>query len=243
MLHNIVWKVRVLHGKLHENSEIVKKEISHHARIFRNKCERKKLKRQIFTIISNNCIGGVICHYLGVQFQSPTVNIYIRPYEFVRLCENIDYYMGLPLKEVPYDKRIGYPVAMLGDITLYCKHYASFVEVKKEWMKRKNRINWDHVYFMMTDRDFIPPVSVTKSICSCSEETIKRFDNLPFKNKVCIVQSREYAERYQSCYQLMKGCDVNCTGIITNIIGLTGKRMYQYVKDFDYINFINNGME
>lgn len=242
MLHKIVWKLRVLHGKVHENNENLKKRISHRARGSRNKCECKKLKGECFAIISNNCIGGVICHDLGVQFQSPTVNIYIRPHEFVRLCENIDYYMELPLIEVPYNEQIGYPVAMLGDITLYCKHYASFNEAEKMWNKRKKRINWNHVYFMMTDRDFTPPVSVTKLISACSEETLKRFDDLPFQNKVCIVQSREYAERYQSCRQLMKGCDVNCTGIITDIIGLTGKRMYQYVKDFDYINFINKGM-
>lgn len=242
MLHKIVGKLRVLHGKIHENNIILKKEISYSARVYRNRYERTRLKREHFTIISNSCIGGVICHDLGVQFQSPTVNIYIRPHEFVHMCENMGYYMELPLIEAPYNEQIGYPVAMLGDITLYCKHYAAFDEVEKAWNKRKKRIDWDHVYFMMTDRDFVPPVSITRSICACSEETLKRFDNLPFQNKVCIVQNEKYAERYKSCYQLMNGCDENCTGIITNIISLTGKRMYQYVKNFDYINFINNGM-
>lgn len=241
MLNKIIWNLRVLHGKSHEKNENLRKEISHSARIFRNKYERKELKRESFTIISNNCIGGVICHDLGVQFQSPTVNLYIRPHEFVRLCEDIDYYMKLSLIELPYNELIGYPVAMLGDITLYCKHYTSFDEVEKKWNERKKRIDWNHVYLMMTDRDFIPPVSVTKSICACSEKTLKRFDALPFQNKVCIVRNQEYAERYQSCRQLMRGCDTNCTGIITNIISSTGKRMYQYVKDFNYIDFINNG--
>ena len=60
-------------------------------------------------------------------------------------------------------------------------------------------MNWNHIYFMMTDRDFIPPISVTNSICACSEETLKRFDSLPFQNKVCIVRNEEYTKRYQSC--------------------------------------------
>lgn len=138
MMHKVVGDLRVLHGKLHENNENLKKEISHWARIFRNKYECKKVKKDSFTIVANNCIGGVICHDLGVPFQSPTVNIYIRPHEFVRLCENIDYYIDLPLVELPYNELIGYPVAMLGDITLYCKHYSSFDEVKKSGMSERS---------------------------------------------------------------------------------------------------------
>ena len=138
MLHKIIWNLRVLHGKLHENNEKLKKKISHRARIFRNRYEQKELKSESFTIVSNNCIGGVICHDLGREFQSPTVNMYIRPHEFVRLCENIYYYMDLPLIELPYNELIGYPIAMLGDITLYCKHYTSFDEVKKSGISEKS---------------------------------------------------------------------------------------------------------
>lgn len=58
MLNKIIWNLRVLHGKSHENNENLRKEISHSARIFRNKYECKELKRESFTIFSNNCIGG-----------------------------------------------------------------------------------------------------------------------------------------------------------------------------------------
>ena len=242
MLSKIVWKLRILHGNTHDHVEKLKIIIANHARKYRNRFEYDKLKTKKFSIISNTCIGGVISHDMGVQFQSPTVNIYIRPSEFVQFCENIHYYLQVTLTEAPYNKQIGYPVAMLGDITLYCKHYATFEEAKISWDKRKKRINWNHIYFIMTDRDFIPPVSVTKSVCACNEEVIKRFNNLPFHNKVCIVQNEKYVKKYSACRQLVKGCDTNCVGIITDIIGLTGKRMYQYVKNFDYVEFINNGM-
>lgn len=38
---------------------------------------RSKLKNHDFTIISNTCVGGVITHYVGEQFRSPTVNLII----------------------------------------------------------------------------------------------------------------------------------------------------------------------
>lgn len=157
------------------------------------------------------------------------------------MCENIHYYLTLPLIEVPYDERIGYPVAMLGDIVLYCKHYRNFDDEKESWKRRQTRIDWEHIYFIMADRDLIPPSTFNKPIYACDEETIQRFDSLPFKNKVCIVKNSIYSERYASCRRLLKGCDKNCVGILTDIMNITGKRMYQYVEDFDYIQFLNDG--
>ena len=81
---------------------------------------------------------------------------------------------------------------MLGDIVSYCKHYHSFEEANGAWKRRKDRIDWNHVYFMMTDRDFTPPVAFTKTIQACEEDVIQRFDSLPFQNKICIVQNPAY---------------------------------------------------
>lgn len=242
MASDFLQKIRILHGNIHETAIDIRKKLYYQARKCRNIFERNKISFNKFTIISNTCIGGVIYHDLGIRFQSPTINVYIRPKDFVKFCENISFYLTLPLIEVPYNAQIGYPVGQLGDITLYCKHYATFEEAKQMWDSRKNRIDWDHIYFIMTDRDFIPPVSATKSICSCGEAVLQRFNQLPFENKVCIVKDEKYAQKYECCYQLLKGCDKDCVGIITNIIGITGKRMYQYVQGFDYINFINNEM-
>lgn len=238
-LNSGIEKLRKLHGIIHDAKERKRIELGKVARIKRNTVEKKKINIQEISIISNTCIGGVICHDLGLKFCSPTVNIYIRPKDFVRFCENIQKYLQLPLTELPYDKQIGYPVALLGDIPLYCKHYVSFEEVTDSWTKRKHRIQWNNVVFIMTDRDFVPPISVNHTIQACDEDTIRRFEELPFKRKVCIVQNQAYKAKYASCRQLLKGGQGNCVGIITDVIGITGKRMYQYVKDFDYIKFLN----
>lgn len=243
MNSEILLPLRKVHGRIHETVTHIEKSIAVAARQKRNVLEKQKLHKENFTIISNTCIGGVICHDLGLQFRSPTINIYIRPTDFVKFCENLHEYLDMPLRELPYDARIGYPVAALGDILLYCKHYHSFEETSAAWEKRKKRIQWEQMYFIMTDRDFVPPVSVNPVIKACDEETIRRFDALPFTNKVCMVQSPELVRKYSSCRQVTKGCQGTCVGIITDIIGITGKRMYQYVRDFDYIDFLNEGKD
>lgn len=91
---------------------------------------------------------------MGIQFASPTINLYIRPNEFVKFISNIDYYLSLELIEIPHPAP--YPVGMLGDITLYLKHYGTFQEAKEKWEERCKRINRNKIYLMMTDRDFSP---------------------------------------------------------------------------------------
>ena len=45
----------------------------------------------ITTIISNNCTGGAVCHELGMEFKSPTINLQILPEDYPRFCANIEY--------------------------------------------------------------------------------------------------------------------------------------------------------
>ena len=85
--------------------------------LFINKYVRKKLTNHDFTIFSNDCWGGVVCHALGQRFLSPTVNCYIRPIDFVKFMENIQWYLGQELVQVETSLR--YPVAKLADIYIY----------------------------------------------------------------------------------------------------------------------------
>lgn len=191
----------------------------------RNKWDRKRLTNTDFTILSNTCIGGVISHDLGLQFKSPTVNLYMTPTDFVKFLENLEHYLAQEIVPVPYDK--DYPVGRLGDILIYFKHYHSIEEAIQKWKERIPRINYDNVFVMMTDR------------WCCPESTFERFENLPFENKVCFT-AEEYPQ-YPHCVQIKKHRDNGCVWIITNIMNLWGKRLYQYGKDFDYIKWLNNG--
>lgn len=191
---------------------------------FRNKSEQKRLTNHDFTIISSNCVGGVISHDLGKRFNSPTVNTFIPPYHFVRFMENMDDYLKSELEFT--DKfKMPYPVAYLKDVPIFFVHFHSEEEAKLKWNERKERIKKDNLFVIMTDR-----------YC-CPYKALERFDKLPYKNKVCFTK-KNYPE-FNSCVQITKGSDETCVGIITDIVSFTGKRMYQF--GFDYIKWLNDG--
>lgn len=199
--------------------------------VWRNRLERKRLNHTDFTIISNTCIGGIIYHDMGIKFQSPTVNLYMRPGDFVKFAGDLEYYLSLDLEEVIHPAP--YPVGRLGDLTLYLKHYESFDEAKAKWTERKQRINYDKIYLMMTDRDFIPPGTER---WACDRETLLNFSKLPYR-KVCFT-GEEY-EDIPCCKTVSKNKEGRCVNIITDIIGYSGRRLYQYAPNFDYIDWLN----
>ena len=200
---------------------------------------RRSLHCKNFTIISNNCIGGVICEALNREFTSPTINLYIRPKDFVRFCGDRRY-LSLPLQELPFRPEIGYPVATIaGEITLYCKHYRTFEEVQEAWTRRTARIDWDHLCLMMTDRDFTPPFSLKDAAGFCGEDVLRDFDALPCPHKVCFVKEAEFAQKYNSCVRVTKCCDRRSVGVITEFATVTGKHLYECAADWDYISFLN----
>lgn len=112
--------------------------------------QREMLRTEGFTIISQNCIGGVFYHDMGQQFLSPTINTFIREPDFVKLCCNLEYYMSLPL-ELRWDEE--YPVGRLDDIEIHFMHYETCKEARDSWERRKKRINYDRILVLSTDRD------------------------------------------------------------------------------------------
>lgn len=194
--------------------------------LFRNKYERSKLRNKDFTILCNTCIGGVMSHDLGQRFLSPTVNLYISPHHFVNMIENLEYYFSLRLEpDQKLSECLNYPVGRLGDILIYFKHYQSFEEAKNKWEERKRRVNYDNLYIMMTDR------------WCCPKEDLIRFEKLPYK-KVCFT-----AKPHKDCPSsrvVKKNNEGTCVGIITSVVNVFGKRLYQCACDFNYIEFLND---
>lgn len=111
---------------------------------------KRKLQEKDCTIISQNCIGGVFYHDMGLQFLSPTINAFIPEPGFVKLVLNLRHYMQLELV-----MRWGgeYPIGTLDDVEIHFMHYDTCKEAKDAWEKRKARINWDKIFVIGTDRD------------------------------------------------------------------------------------------
>lgn len=119
----------------------------------------------IETIISNNCTGGAVCHELGMEFKTPTINLQILPEDFPRFCKNLKTYMDYELVEchdfTPYEvnkfiKMFGgipkMPIGLIGDVLVCFQHYETFKEAKEKWEERKLRIDYDHIGFIFHAR-------------------------------------------------------------------------------------------
>lgn len=110
----------------------------------------KGLNAAGITIISQNCIGGVFYHDMGLQFLSPTINAFIPEPGFVKMVLNLRHYMEQDLV-----MRWGeeYPIGTLDDVEIHFMHYDTCKEAKEAWDRRKARINWNKIFVIGTDRD------------------------------------------------------------------------------------------
>ncbi len=109
-----------------------------------------QLRKQDFSIISQNCIGGVVYHDMGLQFLSPTVNLYFTAPDFVRFVLNLDHYLDLD-PVMAWDET--YPVGYLEDIEIRFMHYDTCEEARQDWNRRKARINKGKILVLCTDME------------------------------------------------------------------------------------------
>lgn len=190
-------------------------------RRLRNARFRRKLKNTEFTIFASNCNGTMIAHDLGQQFRSPFVNLWLTSEDFVRFLEQSRTYLEQEL--IFIESQYPYPVAKLGDIKLYFQHYATNEQAREAWDRRKERINWDNLFVMMTDRD------------NCTKELLCRFDALPYENKVVFthvpmpdIASAVYIPGFE---------DQNSVGVCSEFVdSWRGKRYYD---SFDFVGWLN----
>ena len=60
---------------------------------------RFKLHNKDFSLITPNCIGGIIYHRLGVEFKSPTINLlFPDKKQYLRFVLNLPQYLSKDLK-------------------------------------------------------------------------------------------------------------------------------------------------
>ena len=123
------------------------------------------------TIISCNCIGGILYHELGLQFTSPLINLYMRCEDFTKFCEKMEYYLSLEITEYDGDIERDYPLGMLGDLVIYFVHYDTLQQAREKWNERRSRMDFDNIYIIATDRD------------GFNENLCQRFLDLPYKHK------------------------------------------------------------
>lgn len=149
-----------------------------------------KLKNSNFTIISNNCWGGMVYESYGLKKQSPTVGLFFMAEDYVRFLCNFQEYIQCELEFInPFeskwvespvinsDSRFGrYPIGRLTykgkSIEIFFLHYSTKEEAKDKWTRRCKRINLENLIVKFNDQN------------ECDKLLIEKFFNLPFENKI-----------------------------------------------------------
>lgn len=191
---------------------------------YTNRNYRKRLKNDNFTILCSNCIGGAVSHYCGKEFLSPTVNLWIRQDDFIKLCCNLKWYMAQKLEFIKTSEN--YPVARCGDITIHFNHDNIEQEAEAKWERRKKRINYNNLYIVMYVGDGI------------TEEDIRKLESVPCKNKVVLSPVETTFRLPYVKYFKPNGTDwLSMRGMDRDIFGIRS-----IMKQFDFIEFLNEGV-
>ena len=190
------------------------------------KSQRERLSNEDFSIIASTCNGGCLLHDLGMRFNSPFVNLWIKPKDFLKLLNDIPLYMS---KELVFIKEEGirYPVGLLDDIHIYFQHYKTEWDAKSKWENRVKRINYSNLFIMFTDRD------------GCTESDLKEFDQLPFENKVVFVHKPH--PEINSAFYIRGFEEEESVGICSRYKSISS--LNKYYDDFDYVEWLNSGVK
>lgn len=202
-------------------------------RRYKNIVYRRKLKSKDFTIIAQNCIGGVIYSQLGMEFTSPTINMFIEDDNFTKLVDNLPYYMSMkpyPINDEyidPIDSNIRYPKIGIGDIELCCLHYKDCEAAITAWERRKKRVNLNHVFVIGNSWNMHNNYDLIKHLSAC-------------KYPVHIFTTEEM--QIPNCQKLPgDNWQIDARGIVRPNITDTVPDSYlkYYELFFDYISWLN----
>lgn len=183
---------------------------------------RKAVHPNKVSVFASNCNGACICHDLSLEFNSPFVNLWMTPSDFIKFLQTPKEYLTMPLEFMERGD-VKYPVAKLGELTIWFEHYSSNCEAAEAWDRRCERICWNELYIMMTDRD------------GCTYEDLLAFDALPYEHKIVFTHC-PYPEIHSAFY--IPGFeDEQCVGICSEFKNWhTGKKWYDA---FDYVAWFN----
>ena len=191
-------------------------------------CRRARLRSRP-SLISRDCVGGVLCSDLGMEFSSPTVNLFIPEEEFLLFCRHLEAFLSAEPEEVP-EHGESYPVGRLatefGTVTLHLMHYASFSEAAQAWERRKRRVDFDNLRIIFHTPPGLP------------EALAEQFEQLPFDHKVLLSGGIDTA-KYPHCRNLPCYAE-GCREPVTYYPSPSSIKRWQ--DEFDWVPFLNGGL-
>lgn len=158
------------------------------------------------TILSNNCLAGMLYRNMNAQYKSPTIWTLIPPDDFVKFINNLEYYLHKNIEECeplvsesqkmyPLSK-VDYPCGLLGgDIKILFPHQNTIVEAKEKWNERLKRINYKKIYVVLYGY-----------MNYLNEDFIQQYNRIPYKK--ILLTANEKINGYNSfCLNLKRDED------------------------------------
>lgn len=112
---------------------------------------KKLLISDVPTVLSNTCLGAHIYKALGDVATSPTINNYIEPEHFLKLCKNLGYYFSEEMVFSHWSSLYGIktPVGRVRDIEVTFTHVQDEVTPIERWNKMKEWVQPDNIVCIM----------------------------------------------------------------------------------------------
>lgn len=165
---------------------------------FQASFRRRKLKSTTFTIISNNCWGGICYEYFGLPKQSPTVGTFFFADDYLKFISNLKFYLNENIKficaneskhyDVIMKKNIICPIGVLDDVEVFFLHYADEAIAKEKWNRRIKRIDWDNLIFKFSKMN------------ECTDNHLDFFEKLELPGKKFMFVNRKNAPYKHAIY-------------------------------------------
>lgn len=141
------------------------------------------LKNRDYTIISNNCYGGIVSRNFGLPYNSPTCGTFFYSKEYLKFLRDLKAHIEAELVELKVEDSDYKDLLMpkygtnivLGkclDTEIVFLHYSGFAEAKAKWDRRKHRVNYNNLVVKYNDQN------------QFSIEDFYEFEKLPYKNKI-----------------------------------------------------------
>lgn len=152
---------------------------------------RAGLTNRDFSILANNCWGGMIYRDRRLPYLSPTCGTYFFSKDYLRFLSDPHRYLAMELEEVPV-KESAYAeeliathgenvvIGRMGDAEVVLLHYPTFAEAKAKWDRRKERIHWDNLLVKYSDQNRFEP------------EDFETFRRLKYPNKLFLTTNPDY---------------------------------------------------
>lgn len=189
-----------------------------------HKQKSKRFVGPVPSIISNNCIGGVILHDLGLQFRTPTINLFFRTNEeFVYFVKNLEDLRNLPVKEIDRGEfkgpvgKIEFNDKLIGIVFL---HYKDFQTGYKKWRQRMERLDINNIVVLLESPELSPEIVEAFSEIKYKKAIISK----PIQNKPDYYVPLDIYENWHP-------------GKILEYKSMFSLK--RWVDDWDYISFLN----